>query len=322
MTRILLVKTSSMGDIVHALPVVADIHGACPGAQIHWLVEDSYSAVPRMHPGVARVIVVAFRRWRSRLFQRDTWRDIGAYRHELREPHDYVIDAQGLTKSALLALPARGVRCGYAWGSGRDDFATLFYQRRFEVSLGIHAVERNRQLVAASVGYALPATLDYGVRAPPLSEVPGLQELAARPYAVLLHATSRPEKLWPEDRWVAFGTHLQRQGIRSLLPWGGAEERARSERLAAAIPEARVPPALSLSALAALLGGAYAVVGVDTGLTHLAVALGRPTVGVYCATEPGLNGVYGAATAVNLGGMGTPPAVDKVMETLVRIAPP
>ncbi len=322
MTRILLVKTSSMGDIVHALPVVADIHGACPGAEIHWLVEESYSAVPRMHPGIARVIVVAFRRWRSQLFHRDTWREIAAYRRKLREPHDYVIDAQGLTKSALLALAARGPRCGYAWGSGRDDFATLFYQRRFEVSLGIHAVERNRELVAASIGYALPETLDYGICAPPRAEFPGLYELAAQPYAVLLHATSRPEKFWPEDRWVALGVHLQRQGIRSLLPWGGAEERARSERLAAAIPEARLPPALSLSALAALLGDAHAVVGVDTGLTHLAVALGRPTVGLYCATEPGLNGVYGKATAVNLGGMGTPPTVEKVVETLARIAPP
>lgn len=322
MTRVLLVKTSSMGDIVHALPVVADIHAARPGAEIHWLVEESYGAVPRMHPGIARVIAVAFRRWRARLFSRDTWREIEAYRHELREPHDLVIDAQGLTKSALLALPARGLRCGYAWGSGRDDFATLFYQRRFEVSLGIHAVERNRRLVASSLGYALPAELDYGIRAPAVADVPELRDVCGGSYAVLLHATSRPEKLWPEERWIALGTALAKQGLRALLPWGGAEERARSERLAAAIPDARVPPALSLPALAALLGAAHAVVGVDTGLTHLAVALGRPTVGVYCATEPGLNGVYGSAKAVNLGGMGTPPAVDRVVETLARIATP
>jgi lipopolysaccharide heptosyltransferase I len=322
MSRILLVKTSSMGDIVHALPVVADIHAARPGAEVHWLVEEAYSAVPRMHPGVSRVIVVAFRRWRGRLFRRDTWREIEAYRHELREPHDFVIDAQGLTKSALLALPARGLRCGYAWGSGRDDFATMFYQRRLEVSLGIHAVERNRQLVAGAMGYSLPATLDYGIRAPTLERAPGPGNAAARPYAVLLHATSRPEKLWPEERWTALGAHLEQQGIRPLLPWGGADERARSERLAAAIPDASVPPPLSLEALAALLGGAHAVIGVDTGLTHLAVALGRPTVGLYCATEPGLNGVYGSATAINLGGMGTPPTVAKVVENLARIAPP
>ena len=322
MTRILLVKTSSMGDIVHALPVVADIHASCPGAEVHWLVEETYSALPRMHPGVSRVIVVAFRRWRSRLFRRDTWREIEAYRHQLREPHDFVIDAQGLTKSALLALPARGLRCGYAWGSGRDDFATVFYQRRLEVSLGIHAVERNRQLVAGSMGYPLPAILDYGIRAPGIEHVPELPRASGRPYAMLLHATSRPEKLWPEERWLSLGTQLRERGTRSFLPWGSAEERDRSERLAAAIPDAWVPPYLSLEALAALLGGAHAVVGVDTGLTHLAVALGRPTVGVYCATEPGLNGVYGSPTAINLGGMGTPPTVAKVVETLARIAPP
>lgn len=321
MTRVLLVKTSSMGDIVHALPVVADIHAACPGAEVHWLVEEAYSALPAMHPGVARVITIAFRRWRSALLSPETWREIEAYRHELREPHDFVIDAQGLTKSALLALPARGLRCGYAWGSGRDDFATMFYQQRLEVSLGIHAVERNRQLVAGSIGYAPPARLDYGIRPPPLHEMPELHDIGARPYAVLLHATSRPEKLWPEERWTALGAHLREHGMRSLVPWGSAEERERSERLAAAIPDANVTPPLSLRGLAALLGNAALVVGVDTGLTHLAVALGRPTVGLYCATEPGLNGVYGGATAVNLGGMGTPPKVEKVVETLARIAP-
>ena len=322
MTRILLVKTSSMGDIVHALPVVADIHAACPEAEIHWLVEEAYSAVPRMHPGVSRVTTVAFRRWRGRLFCRETWGEIGAYRHELREPHDFVIDAQGLTKSALLALPARGLRCGYAWGSGRDDFATIFYQRRLEVSLGIHAVERNRQLVAGSIGFPVPAALDYGLRAPCLEQFPALRDICAAPYAVLLHATSRPEKLWPEERWLALGARLQAQGVRSLLPWGSPAEHERSARLAAGIPAAQVPPPLSLEALAALLAGAWAVIGVDTGLTHLAVALGRPAVGLYCATEPGLNGVYGSPRAVNLGGMGTPPAVAKVLETLERIAPP
>jgi heptosyltransferase-1 len=320
MTRILLVKTSSMGDIVHALPVVADIHAARPGSEVHWLVEEAFSALPRMHPGVSRVITVAFRRWRSNLISRETWREIEAYRHELREPHDYVIDAQGLTKSALLALPARGLRCGYAWGSGRDDFATVFYQRRLEVSLGIHAVERNRQLVAGSLGYPVPAALDYGIRAPGVEAIPALSGGPPRPYVMLLHATSRPEKLWPEERWTALGTQLRADGICSVLPWGSAEERERSERLAAAIPGAWLPPSLSLEALAALLGGAHAIIGVDTGLTHFAVALGRPTVGLYCATEPGLNGVYGSSTAVNLGGMGTPPTVNKVLETLTRIA--
>ena len=319
MTRILLVKTSSMGDIVHALPVIADIHGARPGSEVHWLVEEAFSAVPRMHPGVKCVVTVAFRRWRGALLSASTWREIGAYRHELREAHDFVIDAQGLTKSALLALPARGQRCGYAWGSGRDDFASVFYQRKVEVSLGLHAVERNRRLVAESLDYPLPATLDYGIRPPAIEGFSDLRDALTRPYVVLLHATSRSEKLWPEGRWHALVIQLREQGMGSVLPWGNAEESARSERLAQAVPDAWVPPRLSLEALAALVGGARAVIGVDTGLTHLAVALGRPTIGLFCATEPGLNGVLGGPTAINLGGMGTPPSVEKVLDTLRRI---
>jgi heptosyltransferase-1 len=322
MTRILLVKTSSLGDIVHALPVVADIHAARPGSEVHWLVEEPLGALPRMHPGVARVIPVAFRRWRGRPFAAATWREIEAYRHELREPHDFVIDAQGLTKSALLALPAKGLRCGYAWGSGRDDFASIFYQRKLKVSLGLHAVERNRLLVADALGYAVPPSLSYGIEAPATAGFPELQSVAKAPYSVLLHATSRAEKLWPEESWIALGVRLNALGMLAVLPWGDAQEFARSERLAGAIPDAWVPPKLGLEALAALLGDARTVIGVDTGLTHLAAAVGRPTVGLYCATEPGLNGVYGSPAAVNLGGMGTPPAVGKVIDTLDRIAAP
>ena len=159
MTRILLVKTSSMGDIVHALPVIADIHAVRPGSEVHWLVEEPFGALPRMHPGVSRVIAVAFRRWRGRPFAAATWREVEMYRHELREPHDFVIDAQGLTKSALLALPAKGLRCGYAWGSGRDDFASVFAdpdQRRRLESL-VHPIVRQDRATAAREGAAAGA---------------------------------------------------------------------------------------------------------------------------------------------------------------------
>jgi heptosyltransferase-1 len=152
-----------------------------------------------------------------------------------------------------------------------------------------------------------------------MEQFPELREVERRPYAVLLHATSRAEKLWPEDRWLALVRELHERGMGTILPWGSADERARSERLAQAVPEAWVPPRLRLDAFAGLLGGARAVIGVDTGLTHLAVALGRPSIGLYCATEPGLNGVFGGATAINLGGMGTPPSVLLVLGYLQRL---
>lgn len=313
-----------MGDIIHGLPAVADIQRVHPAAKIDWLVEESFSALPRMHPGLSSVITVAVRRWRSSLISPGTRTEIRAFRQRMAaQPYDFVIDLQGLTKSALLALAARGPRCGYAWGSGRDPFASVFYNRRIGVSLRLHAVERNRQLAAGALGYELPPVLDYGIAAPEVSRFPELLAqsgtVLARPYCALLHATSRTDKLWDEARWIALGRALHERGIGAVLPWGSTAERARSERLAAAIPDAWVPPKLALEPLSALLGRAWAVAGVDTGLTHLGVALGRPVAGIYCATEPGLNGVYGGDRAVNIGGNRAPPEVSEVLAALDRV---
>ena len=308
--QILLVKTSSMGDIIHNLPVASDIRARLPHARIDWVVEENFAEIPALHPAVDGIFPVAIRRWRRSLFKGSTWEEMRAFRRRLRERvYDVVLDTQGLFKSAFIALWAHGEMRGYAWGSSRDPLATLFYTKKYSVDKSRHAVECNRQLAALALGYSVPATLDYGIRAAP----PAFSWLPAARYAVLLHATSRDDKRWPDADWIALGKRLSRQGRLCVLPWGSAPERERSERLAQAIDGSIVPPRLDLSEAASLLAGAAIVVGVDTGLTHLAAALNVPVAAIYCSTEPGLTGVHAGPRAVNLGGTGNPPTVDQVL---------
>lgn len=311
--RILLVKTSSLGDVLHNFPVVTDICIHFGGAQVDWVVEESFAALPALHSGVKQVHTVALRRWRK-----GWWRS----RAEIRaacarlasRPYDLVLDTQGLLKSALIARCARAPKSGYDRGSAREPLATLFYDHTYAVPKNLHAVERNRRLAAQALGYTLDTPADYGVRAPAVE----LPWLPGRPFVALLHATSRADKLWQEANWVELGRRLSQAGMATVLPWGNEAEQARAARLSAAIPGAVCAPRLDLNEAAAMLGRAHAAVGVDTGLSHLAAALGIPTVGLYTATDPGLTGLYGGAGAVNLGGMGAPPAVTEVIAALNR----
>lgn len=305
-----------MGDVIHNLPVATDLQRNFPGCAIEWAVEEAFAAIPRLHPAVREAIPVALRRWRGNPLSSATWSEIRTLRRRLQAPgYERVIDTQGLGKSALIAAFARGERCGYDRASAREPLATLFYDRKLPVPRELHAVERNRLLAAGCVGYELDAPADYGIEVAPRS----WQWLGAGAYLVMLHATSRDDKLWGETRWSALGYELARRNVRSVLPWGSPRERERSERLARAIPDAVVPPALGLGELAALMAGTQAVVGVDTGLTHLAAALQRPVVGIYCATDPGLTGVYGARRGVNLGRAGAPPRVEDVLAALENV---
>jgi len=312
-----------MGDVVHNLPVVEDILAARPAARIDWVVEEAFAAIPRLHPRVRRVIPVAIRRWRKRLFAEDTRRAFGDFLQALRrDRYDAVIDSQGLLKSAILGRIARGRRHGLDWKSSREPLR-LFYERTYSIPWSLHAVERNRLLAAQALDYPLPEKLRYGI-VPPTEDVARLATQLPggsldRPFAVLLHATSDASKEWPEQRWTQLGAQLTDQGIASILPFGSDTERLRSTRLAALIRGAVVPPKLGLDLLAALLSRAQVAVGVDTGLTHLAVALGRPTIGLYCATDPAATGLYGSPVAVALGRIGHAPSVEEVVAELQRL---
>jgi len=315
MQNLLLIKTSSLGDVLHNLPVVTDICKHFPAANIDWVVEESFAALPALHPRVQRIIPVAIRRWRKAW-----WTSRGEIKSTcttLRERHyDLALDTQGLLKSALITRCVSAPRCGMDWSSAREPLASLFYNRTFSVPKDQHAVERNRQLAGLALGYTPAGAPDYGIQAPAV-ELPWLKKSA--PYVVLLHATSRDDKLWEENKWIALGKIFAQQGMQLVLPWGSDKEKIRSERLAAAIPNTISPPRLNLTEATALLAHAHAAIGVDTGLSHLAAALNIPTIGIYTATDPGLTGLHAGKLAVNLGGKQASPSVDDVMSTLTQL---
>lgn len=312
MPRILFVKTSSLGDVVHNCPAVTDVARGVPGAVIDWVVEAPFVEVAAMHASVRRVIPVAIRRWRDALFSAATWSEVSAFRAALRrEQYDTVIDSQGLVKSALVTAFALGRKHGFDRGSAREPFAARFYDARHAVPADLHAVERNRRLAASALGYRVEGPCDYGLSAS--GEMP-LQ--VRRPFVLLFTMTSRDDKLWPEEHWRALGNALEARGLHCFLPWGTDEERRRCARIATAIPGAVVPRHMGLAELANLARQAQCVVGVDTGLAHLAVAVNVPVTGLYCGSDPALTGLQGGKWVRNLGNRGTPPAVAEVMHAL------
>lgn len=313
--RILNVKTSSLGDVVHNLPVVADIRLARNDVIVDWVVENSFAAIPALHPGVRRVIPCELRRWRLSWWQRstrDAWR--GFVRDLRRTRYNAILDTQGLLKSALVARLARGPRFGLDWRSSREPLR-LFYDRTFNVPWGMHAVERNRRLAGLALGYEPRGAPDFGLRCTPAAD----SWLPPRPYLVLLHGTSHPAKLWPDSEWIGLGRALNARGFSLVLPSGNAQERERALRIAGVLTGARAAPGLALDALAAVLAGAAGAVGVDTGLTHLAAALGVPVVGVYGATDPRATGVYPSATTRNIGNIGRFPPANEVLEAVLAL---
>lgn len=313
MDTILFVKTSSLGDVVHAMPAVTDTRRRWPQARIAWLVEEAFAPLVRLHPGVDEVLTVATRRWRSRLVSPATWQEIAATRRQLKaRAFDRIVDAQGLMRSAWLARMSRGELHGYDAKSIREPLAARFYDVRHEVARDLHAVARNRWLAALALGGDAAAPLDYGLPRP--------APVAGRaPYAVLLHGTSRVAKEWRESDWIGLGQGLSRQGLEVVLPWGTEAERIRAERVAKAIKSSRVLPRRPLDETAATLAGATLVAGVDTGLLHLAAAYRVPLIGIFTASDPGLTGPVGAGPIAILGGVGQYPGFARAIEAATAL---
>lgn len=309
--KILIVKTSSMGDVVHAMPAISDIAANLPGVVIDWIVEAPFAALPALHPAVRRVIPIAWRKWRKSLSKPETRAAFRAARAAIaEEKYDLVLDLQGLVKSALWATQANGPRAGYDWASAREPLASLFYKKRATVNKSLHAVERSRHLAAAHLGFQVTGRARFALKAPEAGWTPQ----RAR-YAVLITGASRPEKLWPETSWQAVAQTLQARGLTLVWLWGSAEEGERAKRLAAAAG-GEVPPFLTVKDAAAVLARATICVGLDTGFSHIAAAFGVPTVGIYCDHEPGLVGITGDGFVASVGGRGQRPTTEQVLSLL------
>lgn len=294
MKRVLIVKTSSMGDVLHTLPALTDARAAYPEICFDWAVEEGFAQIPSWHPAVDTVIPVAIRRWRKNWFSAPIRAERAQFRHAIQAHHyDAVIDAQGLLKSAFLVTRyAKGTKHGYSRQSAREPLASFFYDIRHNVSKKMHAVERIRQLFALSLNYPLPTTQgDYGIAQHFLS----LPAIDKRPYLVFLHATTRDEKHWPETHWRELIALLANSGLRIKLPWGAEHEHQRAIRLAQGFDYVDVLPKMSLAEVAQVIAGAQSVVSVDTGLSHLTAALDKPNITLFGPTDPGLIGGYGKA---------------------------
>jgi heptosyltransferase-1 len=305
-----------MGDLVHNCPTVTDILAHYPEAVIDWVAEEAYVPIPQLHPGVRKVIPIAWRRWRKNLFSAAIRKEISDFLKQLRATrYDLVLDSQGLFKSAVVARLARRDKIvGGDRASIKEGLAACFYDQKLPIAWSRHVIDRCRAIAAGALGYALDTPPQYNLHTTPLEA----DWLPKTPYAVLMHAASRPEKLWSEENWLSLGNFLAKQGITAVLPWGSPEEKTRSERLAAQLPGAVVPPLMTLDIASRFLAGARVVVGLDTGFTHLAAGLARPTIGIFCDSDSVQAAVYGDAFCESFGQKGEPPTLQTIHAALER----
>jgi heptosyltransferase-1 len=314
MPDILFIKTSSLGDVIHNMPAATEARAHRIGLRIGWVVERAFASLVVLHPAVDEVITVGTRDWRRTWYQPSAWSAMGAFRRALRaRRYDAIIDTQGLLfKSALIARLAKGVRHGYDAGSIREPMASRLYDVRHAVARNQHAIARNRALTGLALGYTPQGEPDFGLHRARLAEP------WERPYAVLLHGTAARRKEWPQPHWQALAAALSRD-IDVVLPHGNDREQARSIDIAADNPRARVAERRPLDAMARLIAGASYVVGVDTGLLHLAAALGVPLVAIFVASEPRLTGPVGPGAIEIVGANAAAPAVADVLAAVARI---
>jgi len=314
MTRILIVRTSSLGDLVHMLPAMSDIASHVPDAKIDWLAEEAFADVPRWHPAIDDVIPVAHRRWRKSWWSEQTRAERHALRDRLaNECYDIVLDMQALMKSAWLVRQAHGTRHGLDWCSAREPLASLFYDVRHRVEFWQPAVVRQRLLASLALGYRCEGEPNFGLQAHVLARQAAAAAAQEQPYVSIMPSASRDDKLWPADDWREVMRRLGRAGLGMKLLAGNAAETARANELIADIEGAEVMPRMRLTEVMTLLAGAKIMIGLDSGLTHLSAALGRPTIGIYRASTPVRTPLTGSSLNFSLGDRGAAPSLNAVL---------
>ncbi|MFZ6846951.1 lipopolysaccharide heptosyltransferase I [Undibacterium sp. RuRC25W] len=324
--KILLIRVSSLGDVLHNMPVVDDLRRHFNDAQIDWVVEEGYVNLVRLHPGVRHIIPFALRRWRKSLLSANTQREMKQFYQQVRaEEYDLVIETQGLFKTGIIMGMARlvsgGNKVGLAngtEGSGYEGISRIFHDQSVPVDRHTHAVLRGRLVAAAAGGYVVDSPARFGLLAPEGHPA----WLPAHPYAVFFHGTAGATKKWARTHWVAIAAELQQHNLPVLLPWGNAAEKAEAEAMALDMPNASILPALSMQEATILAQSAALAIGVDTGLTHIAAAYETPTIEIYCASPKWKTEGNWSDKIINLGDQGTPPTVDEVIGAIKQLRTP
>ncbi|HEY0491721.1 MAG TPA: lipopolysaccharide heptosyltransferase I [Telluria sp.] len=321
--NILLVRVSSLGDVLHNLPMVADILRRHPDANIDWVVEEGYVSLVRLNPRVRKIIPFALRRWRKHLGQKQTRAEIRAFFSTLREErYDYVFDTQGLLKTGIIMGAARTVAGGQkvglangSEGSGYEGISRVFHTKSIALDPRTHAVARGRLVAGAALGYPVDTAPDFGLPGPETANRP--QWMPAQDYAVFFHGTAREAKKWATANWIVTANALAPMPV--LLAWGSASEKHEAEAIAGGAPNAVVLPRLSMDEAIALARNAALAIGVDTGLTHIAAAFVRPTIELYCDSPKWKTEGNWSPRIVNLGELGAPPLVPEVLAAVERL---
>ena len=334
--KILIVKLSSLGDVLHNLPLVWDLRARLPNAQIDWVVEEAYVhlLMPLLSKdgfkGIDRIIPFGLRRWKKHLAEIKTWQQFFAFKKQLQEvTYDTVIETQGLLKSALVCALAKktpnAVVAGLANAtefSGYEPIAKNFYNHLVQVPIHTHAVDRSRLVMCSAFDWPVIKRADtpqfYGSQIQFDLSKAAIPELTT-PYVLFFHSTAREAKRWSNDAWVTLGKELASRGYQVVLPWGNATERAVSVELAKYIPNALVPPGFSIEEAFSVIAGAALTVGVDTGLTHLAAVLGLPTVEIYCDSPLWKTEGYWAHHIRNVGDIQSPPSAEEVIKASLEL---
>ena len=334
--KILLVKLSSLGDVLHNLPIVWDLRARLPNAQVDWVVEEAY--VHLLEPllsregfrGIDRIIPFGLRRWKKSLFSLATWKEFFAFRKILRSTtYDVLIETQGLIKSAMVCSMAKKssnvVIAGLANAtefSGYEPLARSFYNQSVQVPTQCHAVDRSRWVMSSALDWSLiersSAPQFYPqefIQRIPKHSIEGLNT----PYVLCFHSTAREAKRWANENWIALGKDLAARGYQVVFPWGSATEKAVSMSLAEQIPGAFVPPAFSIEEAFSVIAGAALTVGVDTGLTHLAAVLDKPAVEIYCDSPRWKTEGYWSQKIANVGDIQNPPSTQEVLEASLKL---
>ena len=308
--KILIVRTSSLGDLVHMLPAISDIARYVPGARIDWIVEESFAEVPSWHPAVNEVIPVAHRRWRKSWWSQETREERARLRRNLGERrYDIVLDMQALMKSVWLVRQTHGERHGLDRRSAREPLASFFYDVRHTVEFWQPAVIRQRKLAASAFGYEYQGEPDFGLGR-------FTENAQIQPYAVIMPSASRDDKLWPAENWHTVFDHLGRHGLALRLLAGNERESERARELIAGRDNAQVMPRMSLGEVAQMLASARIMVGLDSGLTHLSAGLARPTIGIYKASTPVRTPLQGSSYTASLGERGSEPSAQTVLSAI------